>query len=116
MSRGENQKLKLAYLTRIMLEKTDEEHALTLAQIMLVIWINMDCIFGLIWLKDTYSDVSCLYWLKNHKSSLDLLQNNIQNDKITVNTNWQRGQIDKLCHVYMIYAFFFTKKVKTIGG
>ncbi len=48
MSRGENQKLKLAYLTRIMLEKTDEEHALTLAQIMLVIWINMDCIFGLI--------------------------------------------------------------------
>ena len=33
MSRGENQKLKLAYLTRIMLEKTDEEHALTLAQI-----------------------------------------------------------------------------------
>ena len=33
MSRGENQKLKLAYLTRIMLEKTDEDHALTLAQI-----------------------------------------------------------------------------------
>lgn len=34
MSRGTNQKLKLAYLTQIMLEKTDEEHALTLAQIM----------------------------------------------------------------------------------
>ena len=33
MPRGENQKLKLAYLTRIMLEKTDEDHALTLAQI-----------------------------------------------------------------------------------
>ena len=33
MARGENQKLKLAYLTRIMLEKTDEEHGLTLAQI-----------------------------------------------------------------------------------
>ena len=33
MSRGENQKLKLAYLTRIMLEKTDEDHPLTLAQI-----------------------------------------------------------------------------------
>ena len=33
MSRGENQKLKLAYLTRFMLEKTDEDHALTLAQI-----------------------------------------------------------------------------------
>ena len=33
MSRGENQKLKLAYLTQIMVEKTDEDHALTLAQI-----------------------------------------------------------------------------------
>lgn len=33
MSRGENQKLKLAYLTQTMLEKTDEDHALTLAQI-----------------------------------------------------------------------------------
>lgn len=33
MSRGENQKLKLAYLTQIMLEKTDEDHALTLAQV-----------------------------------------------------------------------------------
>lgn len=33
MSRGENQKLKLAYLAKIMLAKTDEDHALTLAQI-----------------------------------------------------------------------------------
>lgn len=34
MPRGENQKFKLAYLMDIMLEKTDEEHPLTLAQIM----------------------------------------------------------------------------------
>ncbi len=34
MARGANQKLKLAFLTQIMLEKTDEEHGLTLAQIM----------------------------------------------------------------------------------
>lgn len=34
MSRGTNQKLKLAFLTQIMLEKTDEDHGLTLAQIM----------------------------------------------------------------------------------
>ena len=34
MSRGSNQKLKLSYLTKIMLEKTDDEHALTMPQIM----------------------------------------------------------------------------------
>lgn len=34
MSKGSNQKLKLSYLTRIMLEKTDNEHALTMPQIM----------------------------------------------------------------------------------
>lgn len=34
MSKGTNQKLKLSYLTRIMLEKTDEEHELTMPQIM----------------------------------------------------------------------------------
>jgi predicted DNA-binding transcriptional regulator YafY len=33
MSRGANQKLKLAFLTQIMLEKTDEEHGLTITQI-----------------------------------------------------------------------------------
>lgn len=33
MARGENQKLKLSILTKIMLEKTDEDHGLTLAQI-----------------------------------------------------------------------------------
>ncbi|MDO4618981.1 MAG: hypothetical protein Q4B09_00015 [Lachnospiraceae bacterium] len=33
MSRGSNQKLKLSYLTRIMLAKTDEEHGLTMPQI-----------------------------------------------------------------------------------
>ncbi len=33
MSRGTNQKFKLIYLMRVMLEKTDDEHALTLAQI-----------------------------------------------------------------------------------
>lgn len=34
MSKGSNQKLKLSYLTKIMLEKTDDEHALTMPQIM----------------------------------------------------------------------------------
>lgn len=33
MSRGSNQKLKLSYLTKIMLAKTDDEHALTMPQI-----------------------------------------------------------------------------------
>lgn len=34
MSKGSNQKLKLSYLTKIMLEKTDDEHSLTMSQIM----------------------------------------------------------------------------------
>lgn len=34
MSRGTNQKFKFTYLTRIMLEKTDDEHSLTMPQIM----------------------------------------------------------------------------------
>ena len=34
MAKGSNQKLKLSYLTKIMLEKTDDEHGLTLRQIM----------------------------------------------------------------------------------
>lgn len=34
MSKGSNQKLKLSYLSKIMLEKTDDEHALTMPQIM----------------------------------------------------------------------------------
>lgn len=34
MSRGANQKLKLYYLSRIMLEKTDDDHSLTMPQIM----------------------------------------------------------------------------------
>ena len=34
MSRGTNQKFKFTYLMRIMLEKTDDEHALTMPQIM----------------------------------------------------------------------------------
>ena len=33
MSRGTNQKFKLTYLSRIMLEKTDDEHSLTMPQI-----------------------------------------------------------------------------------
>ena len=33
MAKGNNQKLKLSYLTKIMLEKTDDEHGLTLQQI-----------------------------------------------------------------------------------
>lgn len=33
MAKGNNQKLKLSYLTRIMLEKTDDEHGLTIPQI-----------------------------------------------------------------------------------
>lgn len=34
MARGANQKLKLSYLTQIMLAKTDDEHSLTMPQIM----------------------------------------------------------------------------------
>ena len=34
MSRGTNLKFKLIYLMRIMLEKTDDEHALTMPEIM----------------------------------------------------------------------------------
>lgn len=34
MPRGTNQKLKLSYLTKIMLAKTDDEHSLTMPQIM----------------------------------------------------------------------------------
>lgn len=34
MSKGTNQKFKLSYLSRIMLEKTDDEHSLTMPQIM----------------------------------------------------------------------------------
>lgn len=34
MARGTNQKLKLIYLMKILLEKTDDEHGLTLAEIM----------------------------------------------------------------------------------
>lgn len=34
MSRGTNQKFKLSFLSRIMLEKTDDEHSLTMPQIM----------------------------------------------------------------------------------
>ena len=34
MSKSSNQKLKLSYLTRIMLAKTDEDHSLTMPQIM----------------------------------------------------------------------------------
>ena len=33
MAKGNNQKLKLSYLTKIMLEKTDDEHGLTMPQI-----------------------------------------------------------------------------------
>ena len=33
MPKGSNQKLKLYYLGRIMQEKTDDEHALTMQQI-----------------------------------------------------------------------------------
>ena len=33
MAKGNNQKLKLSYLTRIMMEKTDDEHGLTLQQV-----------------------------------------------------------------------------------
>ena len=33
MAKGSNQKLKLSYLTKIMLEKTDDEHGLTIQQI-----------------------------------------------------------------------------------
>lgn len=33
MAKGTNQKLKLVYLTKIMLDKTDDEHSLTMAQI-----------------------------------------------------------------------------------
>ena len=33
MPKGKNQKLKLYYLSRIMLEKTDDNHALTMPQI-----------------------------------------------------------------------------------
>ena len=33
MAKGSNQKLKISYLTRIMLEKTDDEHGLTVPQI-----------------------------------------------------------------------------------
>ena len=34
MSRGSNQKFKFTYLMKVMLEKTDDEHALTMSQIM----------------------------------------------------------------------------------
>lgn len=34
MAKGTNQKLKLSYLTQIMLAKTDEDHSLTMSQIM----------------------------------------------------------------------------------
>lgn len=34
MAKGTNQKLKLSYLCKIMQEKTDDEHSLTLTQIM----------------------------------------------------------------------------------
>lgn len=34
MSRGTNQKFKFTYLMRVMLEKTDDDHALTMSQIM----------------------------------------------------------------------------------
>lgn len=34
MSKGLNQNLKLLYLTKIMIAKTDDEHALTMSQIM----------------------------------------------------------------------------------
>ena len=34
MSRGTNQKFKFTYLMKIMLAKTDDEHALTMSQIM----------------------------------------------------------------------------------
>ncbi len=34
MPKGNNQKLKLSYLTRIMLEKTDDEHGLTMQQVL----------------------------------------------------------------------------------
>lgn len=34
MAKGSNQKLKLSYLCKILLAKTDDEHSLTLAQIM----------------------------------------------------------------------------------
>ena len=34
MPKGNNSKLKLSYLTRIMLEKTDDEHKLTMPQIL----------------------------------------------------------------------------------
>ena len=33
MSRGTNQKFKFTYLKRVLLEKTDEDHALTMSQI-----------------------------------------------------------------------------------
>lgn len=33
MAKGTNQKLKLIYLMKIMLEKTDDEHGLSLAEI-----------------------------------------------------------------------------------
>ncbi len=33
MPKGTNQKLKLYYLSQIMIEKTDDEHALTMSEI-----------------------------------------------------------------------------------
>ena len=40
MPKGSNQKLKLSYLCKIMQEKTDDEHSLTLQQIMYKTQIN----------------------------------------------------------------------------
>lgn len=34
MSRGTNQKFRFTYLMRVMLEKIDDDHALTMSQIM----------------------------------------------------------------------------------
>ena len=41
MAKGTNQKLKLIYLMKIMLEKTDDEHGLSLAEIRMLLDLSI---------------------------------------------------------------------------
>lgn len=56
MAKGENQKLKLLYLAKILLEKTDEEHAIDMAEII----SSLEAYGVVAERKSIYDDLECL--------------------------------------------------------
>ena len=72
MPKGNNSKLKLSYLTRIMLEKTDEEHGLTMPQIL----TELDRYGVTAERKSIYADFADM----KEKLGIDIIQEKVGNE------------------------------------